>query len=163
MALEKQIAVYRFQQGYAERLLEGLGADQASRPVCEGGVNPAWIVGHLGFVANNITAMLGGTPKIDIDAWKPLFGGGSQVSADPSAYPAWDDLLAAFRESHANLTAAVAAASAEQLAAPNPSDRMREALPTVEDFLSFVLTAHIGMHLGQLSTWRRAQGQPPLF
>ena len=31
------------------------------------------------------------------------------------------------------------------------------------DFLSFVTTSHVALHLGQLSTWRRVQGQAPLF
>lgn len=163
MALEQEIKVYRFQQGYAEMLLAGLEADKASALICDGGVNPAWIIGHLGFVSNRIVSMLGGESQIDIEAWKPLFGGGSQPSTDPSAYPSWDELLSVFRQGHEDLTAAAAGATAEQLAAPNPNARMKEALPTIQDFLGFVMTAHIAMHLGQLSTWRRVQGHPPLF
>lgn len=163
MAFEQEIKVYRFQAGYAEGLLAELDADQATTLICEGGVNPAWIIGHLGFVANAVPAMLGGTPVIDVDAWKPLFGGGSEATTDASAYPSWDELLKVFRDSHDLFTATAAGLSAEQLAGPNPNERMREALPAVQDFVSFVLTGHVAMHLGQLSTWRRIQGKPPLF
>jgi len=53
--------------------------------------------------------------------------------------------------------------SAEQLDQTNISERMRPNLPKMHDLLSFVLTGHEAMHLGQLSTWRRVQGHPPLF
>jgi len=40
---------------------------------------------------------------------------------------------------------------------------MKEMLPTVRDGVSFLLTGHLGVHLGQLSAWRRMVGLPPLF
>ena len=163
MAFEQEIKVYRFLAGYGEGLLEGLDADKASTLICDGGVNPAWIVGHLGCASNMVGSMMGGASRVDLDVWKPLFGGGSQPSTDTSAYPSWDELLSEFRAGHEGLVAAVSGVGDEQLAGPNPNDRMRETLPTVQDFLSFVLTGHVAMHLGQLSTWRRVQGQPPLF
>jgi hypothetical protein len=33
----------------------------------------------------------------------------------------------------------------------------------VKDVLAFLLTGHPGVHLGQLSSWRRMIGLPPLF
>lgn len=163
MALEQEIKVYKFLQGYGEGLLAGLEADRATKLICDGGVNPAWIIGHLGFVANRVATMLGGESKIDLDAWQPLFGGGSTPTADASAYPAWDELLAVWRAGEKQLSELAPKASAELLGQPNPNERMKEALPTMQDFLSFVLAGHPAMHLGQLSTWRRVQGQPPLF
>lgn len=163
MAFEQETKIYRFQQGYAEGLLKDLDASKAFELICSGGVSPAWIIGHLALVSNNVTAILGGTPKVDIDAWGPLFGGGSTASADAAGYPSWDELLAAFREGHGLITAAVEGATAEQQAQPNPIEMLREGLPTMGDFLSFVTTSHVALHLGQLSTWRRVQGQAPLF
>lgn len=163
MALEQEVKVLRFQHGYGEMLLEGLTEDKAYELICDGGVNPAWIIGHLGFVSNRIATMLGGDSKIDLDQWQPLFGGGSTPTADASAYPAWDELLSVWREGANQLADLALSASSELLSKPNPNERMKQALPTVQDFLSFVLTAHVAMHLGQLSTWRRVQGHPPLF
>jgi hypothetical protein len=40
---------------------------------------------------------------------------------------------------------------------------LKEALPTIEDAVTFLLTAHLGAHLGQLSAWRRMIGKAPLF
>ena len=163
MALEQETKVYQFLLGYGEMLLADIPAEQAYKLICDGGVSPAWIIGHLGFVANRIIAMCGGEPKIDFDAWKPLVGGGSKPTGEQGEMPAWDELLAVWRQGHADLADIAPKASAELLAGENPNERMKDALPTVEDFLGFVLTGHEGMHLGQLSTWRRVQGRPPLF
>jgi len=165
MALEQEVKVYQFQLGYGEMLLKDLDADKAFSLICDGGVHPAWIIGHLGYVANGMLARCGGEPKIDLEAGKPLFAGGSKPAADDaSRYPSWDQLLATWRQGHADVAALAPTLTDEVLSLPNPSDRMRaNGLPTMQDLLSFVLTGHEGMHLGQLSTWRRVQGQPPLF
>ncbi|MFN3167147.1 MAG: DinB family protein [Phycisphaeraceae bacterium] len=165
MALEQETKVYQFLLAYGEMVLADISADDAYKLICDGGVSPAWIIGHLAFVANRVLAMAGGQPKIDTDAWKPMFGGGStpKGEADKDAYPSWDELLKVWREGHADVAAIAPSISEGVLSAQNPNERMRPGLPTVHDFLSFVITGHEAMHLGQLSTWRRVQGRPPLF
>ena len=163
MALEQEVKVYQFLQGYGEMVLADITDEDAYKLICDGGVSPAWIIGHLGFVANRIIAMCGGKPKIDFDAWQPLFGGGSKPTNEQGGMPSWDTLLNVWREGHTDLAALAPTVSTELLAGENPNERMKQALPTIEDFLGFVLTGHEGMHLGQLSTWRRVQGRPPLF
>ena len=163
MALEQEVKVYQFMQGYGEMVLADIAAEDAYKLICDGGVHPAWCVGHLAWVANRVLALCGGEPKIDTEGWKPLFGGGSTPTSDPGAYPGWEELKDIWRQGHADVVQAVPGLGAEALSQPNPNDRMREQLPTVGDFLSFVLTAHEAMHLSQLSTWRRVQGRPPLF
>ena len=163
MALEQEVKVYQFLQGYGEMVLADITADDAFKLICDGGVSPAWIIGHLGFVANRIIALCGGEPKIDFDAWQPLFGGGSKPTGEQGDGPSWDELLGVWRQGHADLSGLAPTVGAELLAGENPNERMKAALPTIEDFLGFVLTGHEGMHLGQLSTWRRVQGRPPLF
>ena len=165
MALEQEVKVYQFLQGYGEMLLADIAEEDAFKLICDGGVSPAWIMGHLGFVANRIQAMCGGEPKIDTEAWQPMFGGGSTPTgeADRETYPAWDELVKTWKQGHADLAALAPTISTEQLSSPNPNERMKAALPTIQDFLGFVLTGHDAMHLGQLSTWRRVQGRAPLF
>lgn len=165
MALAQEVKVYQFLLGYAEMLLADIPEEQAFKLICDGGVSPAWIIGHLGFVANRVLAMGGAESKIDSDAWKPLFGGGSTPAgeADKATYPSWDELLRVWREGHADVAALAPSISEAALSAENPNERMRGALPTTGDLISFILTGHEAMHLGQLSTWRRVQGRPPLF
>lgn len=163
MSLTQEAKIYSFLQGYGEGLLKDIDPGQVHTLICEGSVNPAWIIGHLGLVANNALQILGGSPGIDVDRYKSLFSGGTQANTDPQAYPAWDELLTTWRDGHAAVVAAAADVSDAVLDTPNPIDRFRDALPTTRDFLGFVLTGHEAVHLGQLSTWRRVQGQPPLF
>jgi hypothetical protein len=33
----------------------------------------------------------------------------------------------------------------------------------LEELIAFLITGHVGVHLGQLSSWRRMIGLPPLF
>lgn len=165
MALEQEVKVYRFLLGYGESVLADIEEQDAHKLICEGGVSPAWIIGHLGFVANRILAMCGGQPKIDFDTWEPFFGVGSAPTgpADRDTYPAWDELKGIWRQGHADVSEVVLTLPVDKLNEPNPNERMKASLPTIQDFLGFVLTGHDAMHLGQLSTWRRVQGRGPLF
>ena len=165
MALEQEVKVYQFLLGYGEMLLADIPDEDAYKLICDGGVSPAWIIGHLGFVANRILVMCGGESKVDADKWQPLFGGGSKPTGenDRESYPVWDELKTVWRQGHADVAAIAPTVSTDKLAEPNPNERLKDGLPTIEDFLGFVLTGHDAMHLGQLSTWRRVQGRPPLF
>lgn len=165
MAFEQENKVYQFLLGYGEMLLADIPEADAFKLICDGGVSPAWIIGHLGFVGNRAITLCGGASSLDFDAWKPLFGGGSHPKGDADAedYPSWDALLKVWRQARADIAALLPNVDTESLQVPNPNERMRGGLPTVHDLVSFMLTGHEAMHLGQLSTWRRVQGRPPLF
>ncbi|MEM6458701.1 MAG: DinB family protein [Planctomycetota bacterium] len=163
MSLASQITFYRFLHRYGEGLLADIDAEQAVIPVVEGGHHPAWIIGHLGLIGSRGVAMLGGEPAVDHDAWEPLFGIGSQPSADASHYPAWDELLGGWRDAHVAADRLAETVSEARLDEPNPIERRRDVLPTVRDMAGFVFASHEALHLGQLSAWRRVHGRPPLF
>lgn len=165
MAFEQEIKVYNFLLGYGEMLLADIPDEDAFKLICDGGVSPAWIIGHLGFVGNRALAVAGSEPKIDSDAWKTLFGGGTFPvgEADRASYPSWDELLKVWRQCRDDVAAVLPSAPAESLQADNPNETMRGGLPKAHDLISFMLTGHESMHLGQLSTWRRVQGRPALF
>lgn len=163
MAFEQEIKLFKFLHGYGQMLLDGIDADNGYKLICDDGVNPAWILGHLALVANIGLQLSGGEPKVDIEAWQPLFGGGSTPTDDASAYPAWDELVAAWSQAHTEIPDEIAKASDEALAQPNPIEQMREGLPTVGDLITFMLTSHESLHYGQLAAWRRMQGWAPLF
>ena len=124
--------------------------------------HPAFVYGHLSLYPSRVVEFAGGdasgvAPKAE---WVELFKNGAVCRADPegSIYPGRDELVEAFlRAQRAGLEAA-AGMSDEQLSAPNPSEAMRERLPTVGDASNFYLCGHAMMHLGQGSTGRRAMG-----
>lgn len=167
MALEQERKVYRFLMGYGDMLLGALEPKDAFAPMCDGGVHPAWALGHLAIVGHNMGKRFGGAGLWDdaeAERWKKLFAGGSRVTAGPEAYPAFDEIVAAWKRGHGVFDAAAASASPEVLAQPNPVERLRGGgLPTLGDLASFLLTAHEAMHVSQVSTWRRTRGMPPLF
>jgi len=164
MPLEQERKVYRFQQGYGEMLLEAFDGQDPFTLTCEGGVHPGWVFGHLAMVGHGMCKRLGAEGAgLDEDRFKSLFGLGTQALDDASRYPAFEELVASWRRAHERLDAAAASASPDVLDQPNPNARMKAVLPTLHDLASFVMTAHEAMHLGQISTWRRSRGLPPLF
>jgi hypothetical protein len=133
----------------------------AEQPVA-GANHPAWVLGHLAWAADGTLEKLGGKRALPA-TWPALFGSGSKPSATRSLYPSKDELLRTLEQSYQNLRQQAGAASPQQLSQPTTSPRAKEALPTFKEFLGFLLTGHVGIHLGQLSSWRRAIGMPPMF
>jgi hypothetical protein len=68
------------------------------------------------------------------------------------------ELTSAFRAVYRDLVDLAPALDDEILARPNPFEPAREFYPTTRDFLHWVMTGHLGYHLGQLSIWRGAAG-----
>lgn len=160
--LETQLVSNAMLMGYAEMLLQDIeDADFAVQPAP--GINhPAWILGHLAYAADGAVGLLGGEKLTDRD-WSVKFGRDSKITGERSDYPSRDEMLKMFRETHARARELAAKADPEHLAKTNPNERLRENLPTIGDMCSFLLTGHLGVHLGQLSAWRRMRGQPAMF
>jgi len=157
---EHAINVSKANVGYGDMLLADIEADQFADQPKPGMNHPAWIVGHLAFVADRVASLLGA--EAQHADWKPLFGGSSALQ-DAGAYPGKDTLIAAWHAAQNRLTDAVAAADPAALEGANPIERMQSVAPSMKDFVTFALTSHAAIHLGQLSSWRRAMGKPALF
>lgn len=121
--------------------------------------HPAWQVGHLTSVRVAVSRGLG--KPIDIDeAWLKRFARGSVPVADAAAYPGKEELMATFVRAQEHLEGVLAGLDEAVLDGPNPVERLRERLPTVRHFVTFVLMVHDGIHVGQLADWRRTEGLP---
>jgi hypothetical protein len=81
------------------------------------------------------------------------------------AHASKDELSQAVEQAFDRLRQAVQAATPEQLDAPTQSSNpiFKTALPIARDGVAFILTGHLGVHLGQLSSWRRMIGLPAMF
>jgi hypothetical protein len=88
----------------------------------------------------------------------PTFAPESQPSRDRALYPSMQELRTAFGEVYRDLAAIAPGLSAEVLAADNPLAYSRARFPTFGEFLTYIMTGHLGYHLGQLSGWRAAAG-----
>ncbi len=160
--LDSAIQVNLFLIGYCRRLVADIADERfADQPVA--GVNhPAWVLGHLAWTADRALEMLG-APALLPAEWAALFGRGSTPSASRFAYASKEDLLRAVEAGYEELRQKVRSASPEKLAQPTTNPLAKETLPTLKEMVAFLLCGHMGVHLGQISAWRRLIGLPPLF
>ncbi|MEM1071335.1 MAG: DinB family protein [Planctomycetota bacterium] len=155
--------------GYAALLRDGIAGDRFARFAVgtSGAVDsnhPAFVFGHLSLYPSRVSELLG----LDLDVrvpepWQALFAPGAACVDDPdgTVYPSMESLVAIFDESHERLFAGMAGVTLERLAEPTPHERYRQRFPTTMSAVTFLLTAHPMLHLGQLSAWRRFEGLGP--
>lgn len=122
-----------------------------------GGNSPNWILGHLA-LCNEFGLMTMGLPVLRAQEMMPIYGPGSQPTEDVSQLMTKAELVAFFDESSERFLAAVANASPESYSAERENPVLKEQLPTVGDMIGHLLTTHFGLHIGQLSAWRRGRG-----
>lgn len=159
---ETELASNAVLLGLAEQLTADISdADLAAQPIA-GTNHPAWILGHLAFAADGLIGLLGGEKQTDA-AWTTKYGRDSKISGERADYASRDELLRVFRETHGRARELASTADPERMKRANPNARMRDRLPTIGEMCAFLLTGHLGFHLGQLSAWRRMRGMPPLF
>jgi hypothetical protein len=157
--------------GYAERLLNGIQADQFARLAAPGGFvvqsnHPAFVYGHLALYPPRILGYLGESkPTV-----KLLVGFEEAFSKDASCrddaegriYPSMDEITGAFFTGYRAVLERLPTASGEKLDQPNPlGGQFAERFPTIGSMMNFYLGGHMMFHLGQLSAWRRMMGLAP--
>lgn len=155
-----------FAVNYLRQLLEEVDPDDLARtPKTLDGVAlnpPAWVVGHVITTLRNLTWLLTGQGA-PTEAWSKQYSAGSKPTDNPADYPTKQQLLDAFNEAAAAATQAVANATDDQLAQPNPRPRFNQIAPKVGDAVVFVTLFHLGLHTGELLAWRRCTGIGPRF
>lgn len=125
--------------------------------------HPAWVIGHLAATNDFFLKVALGQPTTLPESWGKLFGPGSSPTTDRAIYPAKAELLDALVKTCERLSAALQTVSEEELNQPNPVEKMASRFPTKGDVLAFIATSHAAMHLGQVSSWRRAAGLGSVF
>jgi hypothetical protein len=160
--LDTEIKVNQFLVGYCRMLVKDIADERLAEQPLPGVNHPAWILGHLAYSADGAISRLGGQKLLSAE-WVSLFGPGSKVTSLRSDYPAMDELVRAVEQGFEKARQLAQTATPEQLAMPNPNAVMKAALPTVRDGVAFLLTGHLGVHLGQFSAWRRMIGLAPMF
>ena len=146
---------------YGHKLVADIPEERMCEQPAPGMNHAAWVLGHLTYVADSMIGVFDQKPAMSHE-WKTLFNLASKPFADRAAYPSKAELLAAYEKAYARLSAVVAEASEETLAREFPNPKLRGSLPTIGIAMLHVLGSHHGLHLGQLSAWRRAMGLPPV-
>jgi hypothetical protein len=147
---------------YAKRLVKDIPDEKFAEQPTGIANHPAFVIGHLANTADFLGTFFGNKPAGPAE-WGKLFGMQSKPVGDRKAYPSKEVLVDAFEKAHARLAKAIDGASEEALNKPSAEDFVKLGFPTVGDLVIFLMLGHEGVHLGQLSTWRRVMGFPPLF
>jgi|SRR6516225_9997281 hypothetical protein len=160
--LDTAIQVNLFLMQYCRMLLAEITDERMTEQPMAGVNHPAWILGHLAWTADGTLEKLGGE-KVLPALWATIFGAGSKPSVSRGDYPPKGELSRAVEQSYEHLRQKAATTSREQLSRPTTNPRAKQVLPTLKEMVAFVLSGHLGVHLGQLSSWRRMIGMPPMF
>lgn len=146
--------------GFAEKLLTDIPADKFAYCAVKGASHPAFIIGHLCLYPNRIFTLIGRTDLVvERAGWPELFQAGAPCLDDATKYPSKTELVKAFNDGWNKVLEVLPTVSDSVLARDNPIEgRFREIFPKVGTAVMFLCTSHMMMHLGQISTWRRAIG-----
>ena len=155
MSMQAAAAQGAFLLSQYERWLAGLADVHRGLEPTPGVKTAGWLVGHL-VITGDFARKFCGRPPLVPKEWRPLFAPGTTPDRDSGAYPPMEAMVAAFHAVYRDLIASAPAASTETLALPNPFEPARGAFPTAGSFVVYILTGHLGYHLGQLSIWRAA-------
>ncbi len=147
---------------YCRMMMNDLPDERLAEQPAPGVNHPAWILGHLIYSADRASLMLGQPSSLSAE-WNEKFAGQSKPTTVRAEYPSKDELMRRLDEGFARVRREIDAAAPEVFTQPFTRPGMKDALPTIKDALGFMLTGHLAVHLGQLSTWRRLIGLPPLF
>jgi hypothetical protein len=160
--LDRELRINRFLMGYFRMLIGDVPDERMAEQPLPGVNHPAWILGHLAWSTDRGRSLLGLEPECPAE-WTATFGFGSKPSTSRGDYPARDELIRAVEQGFERFRDQAAAATPEQFDRPSTNPRVKDLLPTIGDGVAFLLTGHLGGHLGQLSAWRRMIGLPHLF
>lgn len=153
--------------GYADALLKDMKPSEfAAMPKGVNSNHPAFCFGHLAIYPDRLLEMVGQGAKAQPDEhFVELFAAGKPCLDDPQGtiYPPMEAIVARFRQRYDLALAAVAETPDEVFERINPNEKMRERMPTIGVTASFLLGAHLMIHLGQVSVWRRCMGLGPVL
>ena len=157
------LSLYAMNLDFSRRLVADIPDDQMCAQPVPGRVmnHAAFLLGHLTWTSDNVSAMLAGTTPVLPSNWADTYGRGAKPVIDRSCYRSKADLLKMLEDAHGRMADAFSKAPPELLARPAP-ERLRNRFPTVGHLALAMMTSHGAVHNGQISAWRRALGWPPI-
>ncbi|MCB0337018.1 MAG: hypothetical protein KDD62_11960 [Bdellovibrionales bacterium] len=127
--------------------------------------HPAFVMGHLCVYPEKIFTLL----DQDISSvaapagFKELFLKGKECVHDPdcSIYPHKEIIVQSFENGYRSVIEVLPQIPDSGFFKANPYQDSLDRFPTAGAFVSYLLSGHMGVHLGQVSSWRRVMGYPP--
>ncbi len=159
MDLHALLATYEFQRSYLSLLVDDIAEPEMAKQPGKVANHPAWQLGHLATSTDQWIGICGGTKKID-ENWSRHFAFGSTPTADRSAYPSKTNLIEMVDDRRAALIERCRIMTDAEWALPHPVKPLQQSLATLWQAMHFFMLTHESTHLGQLASWRHAQGMP---
>lgn len=175
-AIDQIILAGRKGVGYAEKLASDVKPEifarkprfrDAGKDTVVDCNHPAFVYGHLALYPARLMGFLSlDATKVPVPGhWSDLLKAGVDCKDDPEGtiYPKKDEVLGTFLKNYATLFDSMAALDDSIMSMPHPDENVRaKFLPTIGSAMTFMMTSHVLMHAGQISTWRRCFGMPGL-
>ncbi len=144
---------------FTMQLIENIPEDKFFTAPCAGGNHAGWCAGHIAMTDEHFRTQLGGGDPVFAQEWGKRFN--EKCIDDASKYPSKAELIEALDKTREAIIAWVSSLSDEQLLEPIEGDLAKFA--TSRAHMLGSIAFHEGVHAGQMSTARRAQGFEPLF
>jgi len=143
----------------ATKIITGLDDSHRALEPRPGVKTAGWLIGHL-CVTGDYGRKICGRPTLCPKEWRAKFNPGTQPSRDAADYPPMAELAQTFEHIYSDLLAAAGQLGTDAQAAPNPFTPALADIPTLGEFVAYMMTGHLSYHLGQLHAWRAAAGVP---
>src|SRR6266480_1710202 len=160
----------------ADRLLRQLGTirdmsekilaafespDDWCRQLVPGTNHALWFAGHMATTDNYFISRVAPGREKQLEGWDKLFGMGSKPTNDPDDYPPVAEVLDTMRERRGLLVELLQGRTDAELFGP-PAAGASDFLPDLATIFEMT-TWHETLHLGQVTSVRRALGHRPVF
>ena len=157
MNIDLLLHLYQFNANYSKMLLKDIPAEAVCSQPHGLRNHVIWQIGHLARTSDFLGTLYG-QPSTLPSGWDELFRRGSVPLEDVSKYPSLDELVGEYDRQHEKISTLIPEIGLEKFAEPIEEEFRRKLFPTLGDFTGFVMVGHEGLHLGQLSGWRKALG-----
>jgi hypothetical protein len=138
------------------KMVDGIPPDELCHQPVPGAHHALWVLGHLACSDDYFATSLGGRESVIDPKWQELFGMGSKLIDDPSAYPSLGEVMTGLEGARQGVLEAFRAMDEQKLSSPTPDDWQAFA-PTYAAVMASI-AFHEGFHAGQLSAVRRSLG-----
>ncbi|HKS07256.1 MAG TPA: DinB family protein [Gemmatimonadaceae bacterium] len=147
----------RYLIAFANRAFAGLDDSHRALEPRPAAKTAGWLIGHMCSTGDYARYLCGARPICPRE-WRALFSPGTMPSTDSTTYPSMKELCDTFHAVYNDLCTTAVNADPAKLAAANPYEPARPGFATAGDFAIYMMTGHLGYHLGQLTEWRAAAG-----
>ncbi len=146
--------------GMCKNWVMGLAGDMADAPLTfptpNGGNHPMWVMGHMAYSESNLLHVFILNDENPLADWKDLFGQGSQLTDDATAYPSYDEVIAKFESVRAETLAYLDSITDEDLDKPSHApEEYKDFFGTIGQVFA-MMSIHLSFHGGQVADARRA-------